>query len=430
MKGILVFVLVTILILVTAGGAWYYFTDGEMFGTDDSTSSPPSSSQTTDNAWSTSQGEDPNCPEGYVCFGGDGIPTVPTVKLGSNDVYAAEGEAAEEPEVPEPEEEPTPVEQQTAAAGQIPKNVTVTNKDFRLWSVTWVTEEETEGYIKYGIEQNQLSKKGYDDRDSSPSNIVPRYTHHVSIVNTDDELEVSGLTYYFTIVSDGVELKDGEAPHSYQNAPLTSTPSLPRSVTVKSDDISSNTEDYYVVARLSDSYGDKSTSVSEVVSLSEVDLVVGTARTEGLSSYFPDSDDNLLEVKIYGPYGYTGYASGVKVGDVGDGKLNVPLTMTGYADSNFASSAGSSYTIEEPVVAASPTPEPEPEPQETTTTTTTTTTTSQEPEYQAPQETPQEPLPATGIEDEWALKALYGILLSIIGLLYLMAYIIWRNKSV
>ena len=78
-----------------------------------------------------------------------------------------------------------------------PKQVKITNINDSSFSVSWITDAQTEGYVQYGIEKNvpYLAK---DDRDQASSATGNFSTHHVTIKNLQ-----ASTNYYFKVVSGG-----------------------------------------------------------------------------------------------------------------------------------------------------------------------------------------------------------------------------------
>ncbi len=342
-----------------------------------------------------------DCPDGYICFGDDTIATVPTITLGERRVLAQEVSGQEVPtqttattadQIAEP----------TVIADNTPQNVIITNKDFRIWTVSWVTKSAVTGYVKYGPGPNLMTRSINDDRDVSSNNMQKRFTHHVTITNPESDLNEDSITYSFVIVSDGEEFPGGDSPNTYQNAPLTTSPSSPISVAVTAAPISGySKDDYIAIARQVDADGDKSTPVSGVFSSSGgLELIIGIARNEDLNSYFAYSDSNNLEVKLYGPDGYTDFKK-VTLGQISNDTISMDLKSTGYRGEIFEALSESTRT--------------------TTTRTAATTTTTKRPKV--------DNLPRTGVEDSVAFKSLFGFVIFLLGICIIMLIVPWNFKK-
>ncbi len=84
-----------------------------------------------------------------------------------------------------------------------PKKIFITNITDSQFTVSWITDEKTIGFIKYGSSPS-VKIKSLDDRDQLSGQETPANTHHITI----KELE-PGNTYYFKISSAG-KLYDNE----------------------------------------------------------------------------------------------------------------------------------------------------------------------------------------------------------------------------
>jgi hypothetical protein len=389
--------LLIVLIFIIAGGiiAFIIFYSSQ----EDQTSQPSRSEQAeveeeieTDN----------NCPEGILCIGGVSVPTLPTVKLGASEVYAQENEDTSEDTDEESSDE---VEDTEAVSRNTPQNVLVANKDYLVWSVVWVTNEKSTGFIKYGTSSDNLDRTAYDSRDGSEDNLTERFTHYVSITNTEEDISISGLTYHFIIFSGSENFDNEGSPYIYENVGLTSSPSVPASVSITSNLVSGQPNtDYVVVAKQINSNKNESTDVSGYYNdKGGIDLVIGSARTQDTNSYFSYSASNSLDVKLFGPDGYTGFVDSVKLSDLEDHVLNIEIADTGYGGTMYASSAGSKYTLETQAAATTTA---------TTTTAAATTTTEQQ-------------LPSTGVEGSWLFTSVFGLVILLLGLLSSILVVHW-----
>src|SRR3989344_6963987 len=69
-----------------------------------------------------------------------------------------------------------------ASTNSTPKNVLVTNKTDRDLTITYITDDPTEGTISYGIDVNQMTSIAFDTRDSATSQSQFR-VHSISLSN-------------------------------------------------------------------------------------------------------------------------------------------------------------------------------------------------------------------------------------------------------
>lgn len=342
-----------------------------------------------------SEEDDGECPEGFVCLGGASVATAPTITVGENQTFTQNGQSQQGDEDDDETTTTSTVADQEEIAEKSPLNVIITNKDYQAWSVAWVTHTAQTGYIVYGTNPESLSRQVTDDRDGGLGNLEERYTHHVTVTNNSSDLEQDDLTLYFKIVSGGTEFLDNGNPYEYTNAPLTASPSTPNSIGITTQDITGiERSDMVAIGRMKDSGGDISEAVSAPFSeLGGVELVLGIARSQSLTTYFPYSAENTLELKIFGPDGYTGYVESVRIGSVSDGVLQVTMSETGYSEQGvFFASTGGSYTIGGGGTANGTT------------------------------------IPSTGIEDSIVFKSVWGAVIFMFGLVTMVIFIPWNYK--
>jgi hypothetical protein len=90
----------------------------------------------------------------------------------------------------------------------IPQYVKLSNISDEGFSVSWVTEAPSVGFIKYGTSPSNLSSTNPDDRDQLTGDSGEFLTHHITITGLDPATD-----YYFKLGSQGRQLydNDGEA---------------------------------------------------------------------------------------------------------------------------------------------------------------------------------------------------------------------------
>ncbi|MDD3648330.1 MAG: hypothetical protein PHS44_07595 [Candidatus Dojkabacteria bacterium] len=183
------FVLIFIILLVITGGlgAWYLL--GGNAGETPVVTGPPTSQGGTGNdsgdsgdtgdAGDADTSDDTDCPKGVICLGSASIPTIPTIVLGKEDVYAADGDSGDDDQDTGDEQPDNPI----TVKGNTPQAVVISNKDFKIWSVSWVTKEASTGYIKSSSNTQGQEKNIYDSRDEDVYSLKERFTHKVNINN-------------------------------------------------------------------------------------------------------------------------------------------------------------------------------------------------------------------------------------------------------
>lgn len=85
-----------------------------------------------------------------------------------------------------------------AAPEFAPQSLVVTNISENSFSISWVTDEKTGGFLKYGVVANKIKTVENDDRDQLTGSTGSYTTHHITIKSLEPE-----TTYYFKIASGG-----------------------------------------------------------------------------------------------------------------------------------------------------------------------------------------------------------------------------------
>ena len=104
-----------------------------------------------------------------------------------------------------------------AAAGETPKEIKITNISENSFTVSWITDAVTTGFVRVGSTANKLDRTVTDDRDQLSGGADPFLTHHVTVGNLRPD-----TNYYF-------KLGSGTSRVLYDNngeAYLLSTPSV------------------------------------------------------------------------------------------------------------------------------------------------------------------------------------------------------------
>ncbi len=83
-----------------------------------------------------------------------------------------------------------------------PQNVKITNVTGSQFTISWITDVEEIGYIRWGTNTNSLSEIGVDDRDNGTTTpTIKSDTHHITVTSTQAISIGSQTTYYYEIVA-------------------------------------------------------------------------------------------------------------------------------------------------------------------------------------------------------------------------------------
>ncbi len=107
-----------------------------------------------------------------------------------------------------------------AAAEFTPKQVKITNVADKGFSVSWLTDEETGGFIKLGTKTNKLQETFGDDRDQKTGKVEERLTHHITVK------ELKPKTAYFFKLGSGPKktlYENQDEPYQVTTGPTLTT---------------------------------------------------------------------------------------------------------------------------------------------------------------------------------------------------------------
>lgn len=221
-----------------------------------------------------------------------------------------------------------------AGPGETPKQVKITNITDTGFSVSWVTDAQTSGLVKYGVSGSDLSFSGADDRDQLSGKTGSFLIHHVTLKNLK-----AATVYYFKIISGESAFDNNGQSYQVTTGSAISLPPPPNDIAYGTivDQNGSPAEGmvvYLVLANANTLSTLTKSSGSWVIPLS-------IARSSDLSSYASyDRDASIEEIFVQG--GSSGTATAVSTT-----KYDSPL-------SNIA--LGQSYDFRKGESKTSPTP--------------------------------------------------------------------------
>lgn len=180
-----------------------------------------------------------------------------------------------------------------ASPESTPKNLKTSNISDSSFTVSFVTDSATPGYVKYGTDEKKLQSQTSDDRDQLTGAVGQFTTHHITLRSLSPS-----TTYYFAIGTASREIYTNEGkPYSVTTAPkLGSAPealTIYGSVVTKASTPASDSIVYISV--------DGASPLSTLVKSSGSWAVpLSTARTTTLNSYAQINDQTQLSILVQG----------------------------------------------------------------------------------------------------------------------------------
>lgn len=215
----------------------------------------------------------------------------------------------------------------------IPKEIRVTNISESGFSVSWITDEETVGFLKYGPNED-LSSVALDDRDQFSGKQDKFFTHHVTAKNLKPN-----TNYFFKISSGGRLFDNGGRPYEVKTGPLIKEELPPSDVaygTILKED-GSPAEGVIVYLSLANA-----TTLSTLTKYSGTWVIpLHLARLPDLSSWASyDKEASIEEIFVQGGKMGTATAIGVTKND----SPFPPITL------------GGSFDFQKAIISSTPTP--------------------------------------------------------------------------
>lgn len=173
-----------------------------------------------------------------------------------------------------------------------PKNTRVTNITDSSFTVSWTTDKQTVGYLKWGTNDKTQEV-------AHPESNLPSSTHYLNLRNL-----TPNTTYYFIINSDGHNFDNNGLPWQTQTGPLLSPPASSTIISGKILDANGQPAANAIVYATSGGVVPLSSITS---SSGEWIIPLGNARTTSLTSYAPITSNSLLELFVDG--GQSGIAT-------------------------------------------------------------------------------------------------------------------------
>ncbi len=175
-----------------------------------------------------------------------------------------------------------------------PKNIVLSNVTDKSFTVTFYTDEETIGFIKYGTSANDIKEQASDDRDQLSGIIKPYHLHQVTVRG----LEPNTNYYYLLGTGSNATFDSAGSPYEIKTASSQNGAS-PNNQTIYGTVSQANGQagDGAVVFVTLEGAGVLSTLVKSSGSWA---VSLSNAFNLNLNSYPEINDDSMLTIKVQG----------------------------------------------------------------------------------------------------------------------------------
>lgn len=190
-----------------------------------------------------------------------------------------------------------------ASPEETPKDVRITNISDSGFSVSWITDKGTTGFVSFGT-STRLGQTASDDQDrgSEPS---PRIAHHVTLAGL-----APSTTYFFNVGSGRNTFDNKGSPWQIRTAPKITTPLPPTDVIFGKVETQAQTPAVGVIVYVSVPGVTPSSSVTTLAGNWSISLA--TARSEDLSTFASyDKDNSAVQIFVQAGAGLVATASAI-----------------------------------------------------------------------------------------------------------------------
>lgn len=219
-----------------------------------------------------------------------------------------------------------------------PKNVKITNVKDGTFSVSFLTDESTVGFVKYGTEADGLKLQAGDDRDQLAGTVTPHTTHYITVRDL-----TPNTTYFFHLGTGSNSSYDNNGtPYTVKTTSRSGSPSAAKTVYGTVNNAQNSPAIGAIVYANMSGVGELSSLVKDSGNWA---IPLSSARTLDGSNYasIQDSDDMTLTVQ------------GVEVNSVTTLKVKVkdaqpvsPIALTGGTSSVVAASSAPAALVTTP----------------------------------------------------------------------------------
>lgn len=234
-----------------------------------------------------------------------------------------------------------------------PKSIKITNVTDTSFSVSFLTDESTVGFVKYGTSAEDLRSQASDDRDQLSGSVGQYTLHHITVRSLQPN-----TTYHFNLGTNSrSEFNNQGSPFTVQTAATGTPDAAAKTIYGNVTGVGGSPAAGSVVYISAEGLGELSALVKDSGSWA---MPLTTARNEDGTEFANLSDDDVLTVTVQGPLSTQVTQTTVAIKDA------QPMASISL-DPNVVSSAtttepSSSPSPQIPVLTPDPTIEPSPNP--------------------------------------------------------------------
>lgn len=180
-----------------------------------------------------------------------------------------------------------------ATPSTTPKKIKVTNVTDNSFTVSFLTDESTPGFIKYGTQANDLNSQASDDRDQLSGTVSDFQMHHITIRGLQPS-----TNYYYTLGTGSNSSFDNNGePFVIKTTARNGAPAAAKTIYGSVSNQSGNPADGAVVYVVLSNAGEMSSLVKSSGSWA---VPLSNARTKDGSGYAQITDEDTILINVQG----------------------------------------------------------------------------------------------------------------------------------
>jgi hypothetical protein len=175
-----------------------------------------------------------------------------------------------------------------ATPGTTPQKIKVTNVTDNSFSVSFLTDEKTPGFVNYGTEANKLNSQASDDRDQLAGTVADYQLHHITVRGLQPT-----TNYYYTLgTGSNAKFDNNGQPFMIKTAARNGAPAAAKTIYGSISNQTGNPAEGAIVYVSMANAGEMSSLVKSSGSWA---VPLSNARTKDGSGYAQISDtDNII----------------------------------------------------------------------------------------------------------------------------------------
>lgn len=231
-----------------------------------------------------------------------------------------------------------------ATAQTTPKNIKITNIKDTSVTISFLTDDSTAGFVKYGKTATDIKTQAGDDRDQLSGTIEQFTSHYITLRDLDADTE-----YHYTLGTGSVPKYDNDGtPFTLKTAKKGGSPTAAQTIFGSVNNSSGAPAEGAIVYLTTEGGSELSALVRSQGGWS---IPLASARTTDLSGFMPFTDTTKVTL----------FAQGAKLAEsatldvtIGEGRPVPPITLISTSSNTRSDVSTQNTVVESPLVEASP----------------------------------------------------------------------------